>query len=364
MNKTPALISLAASLALISMRAISEPPPQTPNSAPGPTRSPAHTQTQKLTRTQNSNPQSSEVRCAAQDRAGDLWFGTTGEGVHRYDGKGFIQYTVQDGLPSNIVWSALADTDGQLWFGTDAGLCRWNGERMELVPLPPLKSEAPGTPVNPSRLAVWSLLQDSRGIIWIATGDGMFVSKRGAITPFLNDPVIANPSKLQLKMVDGMLEDRQGNIWFASGMPPGLEGLCRFDGASLTQFNPGGQRWIRTVVEDSNGTLWMGTRSGGVWRYDGNEFTPFSEKRGTGSPMLVDHAGNIWFGGEEDNSGLNLSGVWRYDGKTFENFKIGNGFGGYGCWSITQDRNGNIWMGTRNTGLYRFDGKGLIYLSE
>jgi len=192
----------------------------------------------------------------------------------------------------------------------------------------------------------------------------MCFSKRGIITPFLDDPSIVNPSKLQLKMVDAMLEDREGNLWFASGMPPGLEGLIRFDGTSLTQFKPGGQGWIRTVVEDSNGTLWMGTRSAGVWRYDGNEFTPFSEKRGTGSPMLVDHAGNIWFGGEEDNSGLNLTGVWRYDGKTFENFAIGSGLGGYGIWSITQDRGKDIWLGTRNTGLYRFDGHTLISFSE
>ena len=44
-----------------------------------------------------------QVRCGLQDRAGDLWFGTTGEGVFRYDGKGFTQYTVGDGLNSNTV---------------------------------------------------------------------------------------------------------------------------------------------------------------------------------------------------------------------------------------------------------------------
>jgi hypothetical protein len=80
--------------------------------------------------------------------------------------------------------------------------------------------------------------------------------------------------------------------------------------------------------------------------------------------MLVDHAGKIWFSGEEDNRGINISGVWRYDGKTFENFKIESIIGGYGVWSITQDRSHTIWLGTRNTGLYRFDGRSLIGLSE
>jgi hypothetical protein len=370
MKPTPTLLFPA--LALLSITTVAQ-PPQSPPSTPSPNSSLSPNSirptTPKLTPTQNTNPQSSQVRCAAQDRAGNLWFGTSGEGTYRYDGKTFTQFTVRDGLPSNIVWSALCDKDEQLWFGTDAGLCRWNRDRIELVPLPPLSaaSEKPATSDKPAISkppTVWSLLQDSRGNIWIATSEGIFVSQRGTISPFLDDPAIANPSKLHLKMVDAMLEDREGNIWFASGMPPGLEGLCRFDGATLTQFIPGGQRWIRTIVEDHNGTLWMGTRSGGIWRFDGTALTPFTEKSLLGSPLLVDHAGNIWFGGEEDASGINMSGVWRYDGKTFDNFQIERGIGGYGVWSITQDRSNTIWLGTRNTGLYRFDGKALISLSE
>jgi ligand-binding sensor domain-containing protein len=357
----PTLLALSTSLAFSSFCAIAEPPQPTNASL-------SRTSTPRLTRTLNRTPDSSTVHCAAQDRVGDLWFGTGGEGVYRYNANAFTQYTVQDGLPSNTVRCALADADGQLWFGTDAGLCRWNGERMELVPLPPppvinaartFNEPVPGAPPE-----VWSLLQDRRGTLWIGTNGGLFVSNRGIITPFLDDPAIANPSKLHLRMVNSMLEDREGNIWFASGMHPGFEGLCRFDGATLTQLIPGGQRWIRSLVQDSDGTLWMGTRSGGVWRYDGNEFTRFTDQRPLGSPLLVDHAGNIWFSGEEDNRGINMSGVWRYDGKTFENFKIESIIGGYGVWSITQDRSHTIWLGTRNTGLYRFDGRTLIGLSE
>lgn len=315
--------------------------------------------TARLTRTLGSNPQSTEVRCSAQDATGDLWFGTTGEGIYRYDGKGFIQYTTQDGLPSNIVWSALADKQGRLWFGTDAGLCRWNGERMDALDIPARK----GT-THTSQPIVWTLHEDSRGTIWICTGEGLYFCKDTEIRALLEDPTIANPSNVQLKLIDAMIEDREGNLWFASGMSPGFEGLCRFDGAKIEQFNPGGERWIRTIVEDADGILWMGTRTRGVWRYDGHEFTAFSDKSGTGSPMLIDHAGNIWFDGEEDNNGFNKSGIWRYNGKTFDNFELGSGLGGYGVWCISEDRDHNIWVGTRNTGLYRFDGKSLISLSE
>ena len=56
-------------------------------------------------------------------------------------------------------------------------------------------------------------------------------------------------------MVESILEDRQGNILFASGMPPAMEGLRRFDGTSLTRFNPGGEEWIRSVIEGRDGVI-------------------------------------------------------------------------------------------------------------
>lgn len=82
----------------------------------------------KLFRTQGTN-EYVNVHCALQDRKGDLWFGTTGEGVYRYDGKVFTQFTIKDGLNSNTVWSVLEDRKGNIWFGTrDLGLCRYDGK--------------------------------------------------------------------------------------------------------------------------------------------------------------------------------------------------------------------------------------------
>ncbi len=60
-------------------------------------------------------------------------------------------------------------------------------------------------------------------------------------------------------------------------MPPGMAGLCRFDGTSIEQFNPGGERWIRTVKKGPRGVLWIGIRNTGLYRFDGRSFTTFSE---------------------------------------------------------------------------------------
>ena len=70
---------------------------------------------------------------------------------------------------------------------------------------------------------------------------------------------------------------------------------------------------------------------------------------------LQDKAGNLWFG-TSDN------GLSRYDGKSFTCFKdeLINPW----IWAILEDKTGNLWMGTRETGLYLFDGKIFINYSE
>ena len=72
-------------------------------------------------KTQNSQP-GDNVNCSLLDKAGNLWFGTTAEGLYKYDGKSFIQFTSTNGLNSNSIGSILEDKNGKIWIGTDAGI--------------------------------------------------------------------------------------------------------------------------------------------------------------------------------------------------------------------------------------------------
>jgi ligand-binding sensor domain-containing protein len=64
-----------------------------------------------------------------EDRKGNLWFTTEKDGVWRYDGKSFKNFTEKDGLVNNAVLSILEDNDGNIWFGTKwLGLSRYDGE--------------------------------------------------------------------------------------------------------------------------------------------------------------------------------------------------------------------------------------------
>lgn len=321
----------------------------------------------KLIKTQGSGP-SDNVRCGLEDKEGNLWFGTTGEGVYRYDGKSFTQFTVKDGLNSNKVWCILEDKSGNIWFGTTDGACRYDGKKIIRIPISenfaPVNSDNNYYSEWATKNTVWSIFQDKGGTIWFGTGDGVYCYNGTFFTRFLDNQSVINKEGLHLKMVDCILEGDDGVIWFASGMPPGSEGVCRYDGKSITSSKPNGDGWIRSMIKDKAGHIWFAGRNHGNFRYDGKTFSNFTGKVGIGNSILSDRNGNIWFSGEEDDDLENVGGIWCYDGKTFKNFTTKDGIGKYSVWSMVEDSKGNIWIGTRNTGLYKYDGKSFTPFSE
>ncbi len=68
------------------------------------------------------------IACGLRDKTGNLWFGTDGGGVSRYDGKSFTNFTTAQGLANNGVLSITEDKTGNLWFGTQGGVSRYDGK--------------------------------------------------------------------------------------------------------------------------------------------------------------------------------------------------------------------------------------------
>ena len=87
-------------------------------------------------------PARNGVEAILQDGDGNLWFGTYGGGVSRYDGASWQTFTIEDGLADTYVMCILQDRDGNLWFGTDGGgVSRYDGTswqtftaKIDLVP--------------------------------------------------------------------------------------------------------------------------------------------------------------------------------------------------------------------------------------
>ena len=97
------------------------------------------------------------------DRFGNMWFTTLTEGVYRFDGEKFKNFTVKDGLCSNHINTVMEDKEGLLWFGTDKGLCMYDGSNFKNISLP-LEHSPSVCPITglPSRKTqeVLSIIQD------------------------------------------------------------------------------------------------------------------------------------------------------------------------------------------------------------
>lgn len=321
----------------------------------------------KMVKTQGSGD-NDNIHCGLQDKFGSLWFGTTGDGVYRFDGKVFKQFTEIDGLSSNTIWSLLEDNLGNIWIGTNFGLCKYDGKNITKISLPNDYINYPTTKaenVNSIKNDIWSLMQDKHKTIWICSNKGVYCYNGVSFNRFLDNDSIINKRAVQLNGVQSILEDRNGNIWFGSGMPPGSEGVIRYDGKELTSSKPNGDGWIRYIIEDKQGKIWFGGRNKGNFIYDGSTFKNFTEKIDIGNSILCDKKGTIWFtGAEANNSYENKNGIWTYDGKDFKNLNKNDGLGNYFVHFMMEDKDGNIWIGTRKTGLYRYDGKTFTNFTE
>lgn len=316
----------------------------------------------KLIKTQGSG-YGHNVHGSLQDSKGNLWFATTAEGVYRYDGKSFTNFTTKDGLNSNSILSILEDKNGDIWFGTNSGLSRFDGKTFSHIPSTRfLKFSF----IPTTRFLVFSILEDKSGKLWFGTSNGVYCYNGKDFTGFLDNYSLINSSGLSLNTVNRMLEDKHGNIWFTTKM----EGVCRYDGKSIINYTPDDETYFWGLLEDKNGNIWVGGRNKGVWSYDGKAFTNILQKGRFDSylaySIIQDKKGNIWFGTEAMDPSKRVSegGVWVYDGNTFKNFSKKDGLTHNGVWSILEDKAGNMWIGTRNTGLCRYDGKTFTRFSK
>ncbi|MFU8843716.1 MAG: two-component regulator propeller domain-containing protein [Bacteroidales bacterium] len=69
----------------------------------------------------------SSILSGFKDKDGNLWFGTFGNGVSKYDGKSFTTYNSSHGLIHNLVEAITQDSEGNIWFSTYGGASKYNG---------------------------------------------------------------------------------------------------------------------------------------------------------------------------------------------------------------------------------------------
>ena len=315
-------------------------------------------QKQKNDSIQLKKGRNSVVQRFMQDKSGNLWFGTTNNGLYKYDGKSFTQYTINDGLDCNRIYCIMEANDGKIWVGTEEGLWVYNGRAFSPIQIPLPKNLPPNKNPQYQNHWVYHMLQAKNGNLWFVTIDGVYIYDGKSFTHFpINEAL--NGFMTSNDKVERVLEDNTGIIWLGGRTN---EGVFRYDGNSLTNPKPmdlfqngpkpKAHNWGWPQLQDNKGNIWF-SNWGGAYRYDGNTFTSFSKTDGLRSEVtriIEDNKGNLWFGTSD--------GLRRYDGKTFTHFK--DGLINPWIWEVLEDNNGDLWVGTRENGIYFFDGNKFI----
>lgn len=362
----------------------------------------------------------SQIRTITQDNRGNLWVGTIG-GLSKFDGVSFVNYTQKDGLAEDWVTASFKDRDGNIWFGHwGGGLTKYDAETNQFVVIDAYKYT--------DNKFITSIAEDKEGSIWIGTdGAGLlqynkvsneFTASASqfahvAITAlFLKDGLIiagSNNGLYIMKPVSGdlmgthLLLDKQkgfpsnkitcitpafndelwigtsdagivrvkleelstlvANDYMLGGGNTSLEMLNTEDG--LTSDH------VQTLFQDDHRVVWIGTKDQGIIQFipvknevAGVEFkkgrinmfsNKFEQKYYHAYTFTEDREGNIWIG---TDIGLN-----KYMGDLFKIYNHNENLVNDLVWSILSDSKGNIWMGT-SKGVSKFtfgikDGKTL-----
>ncbi|MCE3228731.1 MAG: rsbU 7 [Bacteroidetes bacterium] len=289
---------------------------------------------------------SSFIKSVLSDKAGNLWFGTNGGGVSRYDGRTFLHFTEKNGLSNNKVLTIYQDKSGNMWFGTEGGgVCCYDGEKFTWI------TEDEGLGNN----TVLSICQDKSGKMWFGTnGGGVNCYDGKTLTTYTEKEGLSNGS------VRVILEDKNGNMWFGTTG----SGACMFNGKSFTYFgeNEGfNSTIIHTIIEAKDGKLYFGTEDGGVNIYDGKTVKFITAKRGLSSNCIVslheDKWENIWIGTYD-------SGLCKYDGKQITVYSTQQGLTNNYILAMCEDNSGSLWLGTLGGGVCRFNNGSFNHYTE
>ncbi len=335
-------------------------------------------------------PQSSVI-ALAQTHDGYLWLGTL-NGLVRFDGNALTPFNVNNtpGLPGNGIVFLFEDRHTNLWVGTaNGGLCEIQNGVVQ-------NFDIQGAGGNISFAD-----EDENGVVWFCTADGRIFCWRQrqldlhpSYPPdfwqhlYLRTLHVRVPGKNQIiwrlssqnhrleqwradkfekdlslfpwpssfvtnsagitydANVTATCTDRAGNLVVGTHGA----GIFWADGLGgwrhITSGENSSRDFVLSVCLDSEGNLWAGTDGGGLYRVKKSFFeSPASLPNGVSQSVAEDAAGGLWVT-------FNAHGLDYLLTNTAVSFGIGQGSN---AWSVLVDRRQQVWAGTRNEGLFRFE---------
>jgi ligand-binding sensor domain-containing protein/signal transduction histidine kinase len=269
---------------------------------------------------QNLPPLAGWVNSIHQTRDGYLWIGTD-EGLARFDG---IRFTFFNRTNSkefegrrNAILTLLEDSNGVLWIGTHGGMITFQDNQLKQVQIDGISR-------------VLCQVIDNEGNHWIGTDRGL--KKRNSNGTFEPFPGFEYTSVFSLKAQKGVL-------WAGT-----LTGIYEIRNTTIEQIGLNSEIKIRPawgLATTKDGTLWIGTQDGLVLWKDG-VLSPYPDRR-LGKWMITslheDKDQNIWVG-------TYGGGLFRINDRGVENFSTQQGLLQDFVISISEDREGSLWVGS------------------
>jgi ligand-binding sensor domain-containing protein/signal transduction histidine kinase len=283
-----------------------------------------------------------EIVTIAEGPDGTLWIGTNWGLLERRPDGAMVPWPVKPTAHDDSVNHLAVDLEGKLWI-THWGIAHRPGVNWALYVADPPATRTPGQPA---------------GVVRVRAGDGSLHARLapGAAAEPLDLTYTTAGGPFGDARVHGVYPARDGRLWIATE-----EGVVRIDADGVRRFGPanGLGAPFRVIAEDRDGTLWLGSRGGGLSRLDGDAFVTYTEREGLigreVTAIREDRSGRLcvsgvaadgrrWFGALEgdDLTSFTPRGTERLQ------------YWGWG-WGQTllQDREGEWWLPT-GEGLFRY----------
>ncbi|MGA8740874.1 MAG: two-component regulator propeller domain-containing protein [Terracidiphilus sp.] len=288
----------------------------------------------------------SRIQALFASREGSLWIGTN-EGVVRLVGDKLQRLPVTDPLASASILAFMEDSEGNIWVGTETGgLHILRDERFRTLGMRDgLSSDATST-----------VVEDGAGTLWVGTnGSGLNAVTRdgGSITKV---KTLTVQNGLSSDVILSLAAAPNGDLWV--GTPDGLNRIHNGTVSSFTSADGLPDDFIRSLLVDADGSLWIGTRRGlAHWNPAGGmQMDIFTQATGLGSDlvgaMARDAQGSLWV--------ATLAGLSRLQGApkpSISNFTSADGLSSNVITALLPRSNGTLLIGTQGHGWNLWDGQ-------
>ncbi len=298
-----------------------------------------------------------------------------------------FEWSVRKELPGSRVQTLFADHENGLWIGTNGGLVRAIGDKLQTLPATDVLARA----------SVLAVMEDREGNLWVGTeSDGLHILRDVRFRVFDTREGLTSDN------TTAVVEDAAGTLWVGtaqdglnalkpsgSGVAParsysvslGLasdvilslaaaangdlwvgtpDGLSRIHGGSVTTFTSADglpDDFIRSLLVDSDGSLWIGTRRGlAHWMNAGaaaGRMEIVTQARGLGSDlvgaMTRDAHGDLWV--------ATLAGLSRLRSTAITNYTTANGLTSNVVTALLAQPDGTLLIGTQDHGWNVWDGQ-------